>query len=56
MESCIEAMEDVLAQLARGELYNPLRFVMRPPADALMGLMPAYRGGGDRRCSRSRRS
>ena len=25
MESCIAAMEDVLARLARGELTNPLR-------------------------------
>jgi ornithine cyclodeaminase/alanine dehydrogenase-like protein (mu-crystallin family) len=47
MESCIAAMEDVLARLAADELYNPLRFVMRPPASALMGFMPAYRGGGN---------
>jgi ornithine cyclodeaminase/alanine dehydrogenase-like protein (mu-crystallin family) len=46
MESCIEAMTDVLASLARGELYNPLRSVARPEgADTLLGLMPAYRGG-----------
>ena len=46
MESCIEAMTEVLASLARGELQNPLRSVMRPPgADTLLGLMPAYRGG-----------
>jgi ornithine cyclodeaminase/alanine dehydrogenase-like protein (mu-crystallin family) len=46
MESCIEAMAEVLASLARGELYNPLRFVARPEgADTLLGLMPAYRGG-----------
>ena len=32
MESCIEAMEDVLTSLARGELYQPLRSVARPPA------------------------
>jgi ornithine cyclodeaminase len=47
MESCIEAMEDVLARLTRGELVNPLRFVMRPPGPVLMGLMPAQRGGDD---------
>ncbi len=46
MESCIAAMEDVLARLAREELHNPLRFIMRPPATTLMGFMPAYRGGG----------
>ena len=46
MESCIEAMTEVLASLARGELYNPLRPVVRPPdAGTLLGLMPAYRGG-----------
>ena len=46
MESCIAAMEAVLASLARGELYQPLRSVARPPgADGFIGLMPAYRGG-----------
>lgn len=46
MESCIEAMEEVLAALARDELYQPLRFVGRPEAAAnLIGLMPAHRGG-----------
>lgn len=44
MESCIEAMTEVLASLARGELYNPLRSVARPEdAETLLGLMPAYR-------------
>ena len=44
MESCIEAMESVLASLARGELYNPLRSIARPEgADTFLGLMPAYR-------------
>ena len=48
MESCIEAMADVLAALARGELYQPLRFVLRPPgASGLMGFMPAPRAGAD---------
>jgi ornithine cyclodeaminase/alanine dehydrogenase-like protein (mu-crystallin family) len=43
---CIEEMARVLASLARGELHNPLRFVVRPPgAETLMGLMPAHRGG-----------
>jgi ornithine cyclodeaminase len=46
MGSCIEAMTEVLASLARGELYQPLRSIARPPgADNLLGLMPAYRGG-----------
>ena len=44
MPSCIEAMEEVLASLARGELFNPLRSIARPPdAGTLLGLMPAYR-------------
>ncbi len=46
MPSCIEAMEEVLGSLARGELHNPLRPVVKPPGvDTLLGLMPAYRGG-----------
>ncbi len=44
MPSCIEAMAEVLASLARGELFNPLRSIARPPdAGTLLGLMPAYR-------------
>ena len=31
MESCIGAMEGILARLARGELTNPLRHLMLPP-------------------------
>jgi ornithine cyclodeaminase len=46
MPSCIEAMTEVLTSLARGDLYQPLRSVARPPgADNLLGLMPGYRGG-----------
>jgi ornithine cyclodeaminase len=45
MESCIAAMEDVLAALARDELSLPLRSVFRPPSEQVMGLMPAHRGG-----------
>lgn len=48
MPSCITAMEEVLADLARGGLYNPLRFVTRPPdAGTFFGFMPAYRGGAE---------
>ncbi len=48
MDECIEAMTDVLAALGRGALYQPLRFVLRPPqAQGLMGFMPAHRGGDD---------
>ncbi len=45
MESCVAAMEGILARLANGELYNPLRLIMFPPGPAGMGLMPAYSGG-----------
>lgn len=47
MESCITAMEDVLARLARGELTNPLRSLMLPPGPAAMGLMPSHAGGDE---------
>jgi ornithine cyclodeaminase len=37
-------MASVLADLARGEVWQPLRFVIRPPEEpSLMGLMPAHR-------------
>lgn len=46
MKSCVEAMEEVLTSLARGELFQPLRFVARPPGAAgFIGLMPAHRAG-----------
>ncbi|HEX7527195.1 MAG TPA: ornithine cyclodeaminase family protein [Gaiellaceae bacterium] len=46
MGECIDVMAGALASLARGEVHNPLRFVVRPPDEAsLMGLMPAHRGG-----------
>jgi ornithine cyclodeaminase/alanine dehydrogenase-like protein (mu-crystallin family) len=48
VSDCIKPMEDVLAALAREELYNPLRVVVRPPNEVtLMGLMPAHRSGAD---------
>ena len=46
MTECIELMADALAALARGEVYQPLRTIVRPPeARGLLGLMPAYRAG-----------
>ena len=46
MPECIELMQETLVALAREELYQPLRSVVRPPgADGFMGLMPAHRGG-----------
>jgi ornithine cyclodeaminase/alanine dehydrogenase-like protein (mu-crystallin family) len=49
MSECIEVMAGALASLARGEVHNPLRFVVRPENEpSLLGLMPAHRGGSDR--------
>jgi ornithine cyclodeaminase/alanine dehydrogenase-like protein (mu-crystallin family) len=48
MHDCIELMSEALSALARGESHNPLRTVVRPPgAGHFLGLMPAYRGGGN---------
>src|SRR5437763_13881956 len=45
-EDCADAMASVLAGLARGEAFMPLRSVMAAPGAAgFMGLMPAWRGG-----------
>jgi ornithine cyclodeaminase len=46
MRECIDAMADALASLARGEVHNPLRFIVHPPnEESLLALMPAHRGG-----------
>ena len=45
MDSCIRAMEDVLAALERDELTMPLRFMVRSGGEQLMALMPAHRAG-----------
>ena len=46
MRDCIELMADALSSLARGEVFQPLRTIIRPPeALGLLGLMPAYRTG-----------
>src|SRR3954463_2269765 len=46
MSECIEVMEQALASLARGEVHNPLRSVVRASdASGFLGLMPAFRGG-----------
>jgi len=43
MENCIELMAEALTDLAQGESWQPLRFVVRPPDEqSLMGLMPAH--------------
>lgn len=46
MRDCIELMTDALAALARDEVFQPLRTIIRPPqARGLLGLMSAYRTG-----------
>ena len=43
---CIAVMEDALSALARGEVHQPLRSIVRPAdSPGFLGLMPAYRGG-----------
>jgi len=46
MRECIGVMEKALSSLARGEVHNPLRSVVRAAdANGFLGLMPAFRGG-----------
>src|SRR5713226_3018463 len=46
MRECIGVMEEALTALARGEVHQPLRSIVRPEgASGFLGLMPAYRGG-----------
>ena len=46
VEACIDVMAEALSALARGDVHQPLRTVIAPPAaSTLMGLMPAFRGG-----------
>jgi ornithine cyclodeaminase/alanine dehydrogenase-like protein (mu-crystallin family) len=46
MSGCVPAMREALLGLARDELHQPLRTVVRPPGAAgLIAMMPAYRGG-----------
>lgn len=46
MGECIDVMGEALASVSRGEVHNPLRFVVRPPGESsLLGLMPSHRGG-----------
>ena len=46
MRECIALMREALTKLARGEVHQPLRTIVRPPnAAGVMGLMPSYVGG-----------
>ena len=48
MKECITLMRDALTKLARGEVHQPLRTIVRPPdAAGVMGLMPSYVGGDE---------
>jgi ornithine cyclodeaminase len=43
---CMDVMSEALADLARGEVYQPLRMIIMPPGAAGdMALMPSYRSG-----------
>ena len=46
MSECVAVMREALAALAGGEVYQPLRTIVRPPdAAGIMGLMPSYAAG-----------
>ena len=46
IRECINVMAEALTDLARGQVYLPLRMIIMPPdADGDMGLMPSYRSG-----------
>lgn len=46
MKGCISVMEQALASLARGEMYQPLRTAAVPKqASGLLGMMPSYKHG-----------
>jgi len=46
-DECAGAMRDALAALARGQVHQPLRTIIRPPGAAgMMALMPAYQADG----------
>ena len=46
VRECIPVMTEALADLARGNAYQPLRMIVAPPhAAGDMALMPSYRSG-----------
>jgi len=46
VRECIPVMAEALADLARGNVYQPLRMIITPPeAEGDMALMPSYRSG-----------
>lgn len=47
IRECVPVMAEALADLAKGDVHQPLRMVIRPPgAEGDMALMPSYRSGG----------
>jgi ornithine cyclodeaminase/alanine dehydrogenase-like protein (mu-crystallin family) len=48
MQECIAVMEEALRALARGEMHQPLRMIVKPPdASGVIAMMPAYKSGAD---------
>lgn len=46
MGECISLMHEALVSLAKGQVHQPLRTIVRPPGAAgVMGLMPSYSSG-----------
>jgi ornithine cyclodeaminase/alanine dehydrogenase-like protein (mu-crystallin family) len=46
VRECIPVMTEALADLARGNVFQPLRMIVMPPgAEGDMALMPSYRSG-----------
>src|SRR6266566_2249475 len=46
MNECIDVMENAFSALARGDVEQPLRTIVRPATGKdVMAMMPAYRGG-----------
>ncbi|HEX6047493.1 MAG TPA: ornithine cyclodeaminase family protein [Pyrinomonadaceae bacterium] len=46
MNECVGLMREALVKLAKGEVHQPLRMIVRPPdAIGAMGLMPSYMSG-----------
>jgi ornithine cyclodeaminase len=46
MRECIPVMAEALADMAKGDVFQPLRMIIRPPgAKGDMALMPSYRAG-----------
>ena len=46
VRECIPVMSEALADLARANVYQPLRMIIMPPgAEGDMALMPSYRSG-----------